>query len=51
LKATIDGESFNFLFDTGATVNLTNKAIETLGNVGDNPIRGMSFITQSIFEK
>jgi len=50
IQAKIDGETLDFLFDTGATVNLTDHALETLNN-GDEVFRGTSFITRSIFEK
>lgn len=50
IQARIDGELFDFLFDTGATVNLSNEAIRVLGN-GNEAIRGISFITHSIFNK
>ncbi|WP_155995090.1 hypothetical protein [Tuberibacillus calidus] len=50
IQAKIDGETLDFLFDTGATVYLTDHALETLNN-GDEVFRGTSFITRSIFEK
>jgi len=49
IQAKIDGETLDFLFDTGAMVNLTDHALETLNN-GEEVFRGTSFITRSIFE-
>lgn len=50
IEATIDGEPLDFLFDTGATVNLTDKALDILGSENGS-VRGTSFITRSVFEK
>ncbi len=50
VQAKIDGELINFLFDTGATVQLNDAAINVLGN-GEGKLRGTSFITQSIFDR
>lgn len=52
IQATIDGERLDFLFDTGATVNLTEDAMNLHFNDGDlkQNLRGTSFITNSIFE-
>lgn len=50
IQAKIDGEVMDFLFDTGATVHLTDSALETLDK-GDASLQGTSFITQYTFEK
>ncbi|HET7577960.1 MAG TPA: hypothetical protein VFK33_01675 [Bacillales bacterium] len=50
VQAKIDGESLDFLFDTGATVYLTEAALETFGNEKEE-FQGTSFITQSQFDK
>lgn len=50
IQAKIDGEWLDFLFDTGATVHLTNEALDILGN-GDGLFRGACFITKSQYDK
>jgi len=50
IEATIDGETIDFLFDTGATLNLSDKGIKELNKEGSQFV-GTSFITQSIFKK
>lgn len=48
VEATIDGETYAFLFDTGASMVLTDSAHTRLGGPS---VRGASFITASIFDK
>lgn len=49
ITATIDGESLDLLFDTGATVRLSPEAYSRLNDKG--PLsRGTSFITKTQFE-
>ncbi len=50
LAATIDGETRDFLLDTGATVRLTQTAWEAAFRDGQPAVRGTSFITHSLFE-
>lgn len=50
IQAVIDGEIIDFLFDTGATLILSNKGIKDLNKDG-SPFIGTSFITQSMFKK
>ncbi len=50
VQAKIDDELINFLFDTGATVHLTDEAIKDLEN-GEEKFQGTSFITQSVFDR
>jgi hypothetical protein len=50
IQATIDGELLNFLFDTGATTDLTDEAHSTLDD-GRAHTRAANFITASMFEK
>lgn len=49
IQATIDGETIDFLFDTGATLILSNKGIKELNKEGK--FIGTSFITQTIFNQ
>ena len=53
IRVAVDGDSLDLLFDTGATVSLTDSARATLIAWGfDGPAeRGTSFITQSVFER
>jgi hypothetical protein len=44
----VDGKTFDMLFDTGATVDLTESAIKALGGAAQQ--RGTSFITQTVFD-
>ena len=48
IEATIDGETYAFLFDTGASLVLSDSAHAKLGGP---PVQGTSFISESIFEK
>jgi hypothetical protein len=50
IQAAIDNEMINFLFDTGATLNLTAQALNELGD-GKPTLRATSFITKHLFEK
>ncbi len=49
IQATVDGETIDFLFDTGATLLLSDEAMKTLNDELPQT-RGASFITNSIFE-
>lgn len=49
VQASVDGEVFDFLFDTGATVHLSRTVQERLGD--GVQFRGTSFIVQSVFDK
>lgn len=53
IRVAVDGDSLDLLFDTGATVSLTDSARVTLVAWGfDGPAeRGTSFIAQSVFER
>jgi hypothetical protein len=44
----VDGKTFDMLFDTGATVDLTESAIKALGGAAQQ--RATSFITQTVFD-
>jgi hypothetical protein len=48
IQAEIDGETLDFLFDTGATTVLTDDALKTLGD-GRPAERAASFVTASSF--
>ncbi len=52
IRAAVDGESLDLLFDTGAMVTLTDSAVAALAAAGaPGPAqRGASFIAQSVFE-
>ncbi len=52
IQATIDGDRLDFLFDTGATVSLTETSTNRYLNGGESEqkLRGASFIANSIFE-
>lgn len=50
IQATIDGEQIDFLFDTGATILLSDEALATL-NDGRQAVRAANFITATIFDK
>ncbi|MDX2033714.1 MAG: hypothetical protein SF339_23765 [Blastocatellia bacterium] len=50
VQAVIDGETFDLLFDTGATTFLTDAALASLRDSGA-AARATSFITASTFEK
>ena len=50
IVAEIDGEEFSFLFDTGATLILSDDSRQQLSD--DLPaVRGTSYITESVFQK
>ena len=51
IRAEIDGEILDFLFDTGATVSLTPHALNALNDAGGGALRGTSFITNTLFER
>lgn len=48
IEATIDGETYAFLFDTGASMVLTDSAHAAQGNP---PVRGTSFVVASLFDQ
>src|SRR5699024_9024805 len=48
VKATIDGETLDFLFDTGATLRLTEAGLNELNDDGSQ-VRGTCFITENMF--
>ncbi|MBN1206271.1 MAG: hypothetical protein JXB05_15245 [Myxococcaceae bacterium] len=50
IQLQVDGETLDLLFDTGATVSLTDKALQALGD-GRPVARATSFITRSTFER
>lgn len=50
IEATIDGETLPFLFDTGATLELSDEGLEALGDGGPKA-RGTSFIVASVFDR
>jgi len=49
IQASVGGEVFDFLFDTGATVHLSRTAQQRFGD--GVQFRGTSFIVQSAFDK
>lgn len=50
IRVEIDGDSLDLLFDTGATIALSDAALTQLADGGPAE-RGGSFITQQIFER
>jgi hypothetical protein len=50
IRVEIDGDSLDLLFDTGATVTLTDSGLAAIAD-GGPPDRGTSFIIQSVFER
>lgn len=50
IRATIDGEVIDFLFDTGATLQLTEEGFNEINDHGSR-IRGTSFISENVFNK
>ncbi|MDI3285477.1 hypothetical protein [Polyangium sp. 15x6] len=50
IQAQIDGQTVDLLFDTGATVNLTDQAAAALAD-GGPVVRATSFIVQSTFDR
>jgi hypothetical protein len=51
VRVEVAGDSLDLLFDTGATVDLTDAAWATLRGDGAPRERGTSFIVQSVFER
>lgn len=49
IQATIDGETLDFLFDTGATIMLTDEAAAAV--MGGTTVQVTSFITRAVFER
>lgn len=49
IQMTVDGQTFDMLLDTGATVSLTEAARQALG--GGPARRATSFITQTVFDR
>lgn len=50
IRVHVEGDSFDLLFDTGATVHLTEGALDQLDDEGPS-VRGTSFIVESVFER
>ena len=50
IRVEVDGDSLDLLFDTGATVTLTDSALAQLGD-SEPAERGTSFIAQGVFER
>jgi hypothetical protein len=50
IDAEIDGETLPFLFDTGATLTLTDAAWQALGG-GGAKVRATSFVVASVFDR
>jgi hypothetical protein len=50
IQVQVDGETLDLLFDTGASVSLTDEARQALGD-GRPAARATSFITRSTFER
>lgn len=48
ISMIVDGKTFDMLFDTGATIDLTESAMKVLGGAAQQ--RATSFITQSVFD-
>lgn len=51
IRVEIDGDSLDLLFDTGATVSLTDSGWAALRNDGEPRERATSFIAQTVFER
>jgi hypothetical protein len=49
IQMTVDGETIDMLFDTGATVDLTDAALAALG--GSARERATCFITKTVFDR
>jgi hypothetical protein len=49
IEASVDGVTSGFLFDTGAMVSLTDRALDAFG--GEARDRGTSFVVGSIFDR
>jgi hypothetical protein len=50
IRVSVDGDSLDLLFDTGATTMLTDSALSAIGDAGP-VIRGTSFITRSVADR
>jgi hypothetical protein len=50
IQAVIDGEVIDFLFDTGATLSVSDKGLAELNDNGGRQ-RGTCFITESVFRR
>lgn len=50
IQAEIDGETIDFLFDTGASLRLSDVGHQELNPTG-NPTIGTSFITEAVFRR
>ncbi|TMV43816.1 hypothetical protein FE783_34170 [Paenibacillus mesophilus] len=50
IQAVIDGEVIDFLFDTGATLNVSDQGLAELNDNGGRQ-RGTCFITESVFRR
>lgn len=50
IRIEVDGDSLDLLFDTGATVSLTDSALARLADGGPAE-RGTSFISQQVFDR
>jgi hypothetical protein len=50
IRALVDGDSLDLLFDTGASTTLTDSALALLGDAGPAE-RATSFIVQSVFDR
>jgi hypothetical protein len=50
VRIEVDGDSLDLLFDTGATITLTDTALMQLGDGGPRE-RGTSFIAQHVFDR
>jgi hypothetical protein len=51
IRVGVDGDSLDLLFDTGATVSLTDSGWTALGGDGEPRERGTSFIARSVFAR
>jgi hypothetical protein len=51
IRVAVDGDSLDLLFDTGATVSLTDGALTALSGDGGSRERGTSFIAASMFAR
>ncbi len=51
IRVAIDGDSLDLLFDTGATISLTDAGWAALRGDGEPRERGTSFIAQTVFER
>lgn len=51
IRVEIDGDSLDLLFDTGATISLTDEGWAALRGDGTPRVRATSFIAQNVFER